>query len=127
MANWAQLLEDQAAKLKDKAFLYLVYQDRSISYADMDKNANRVANYLLKIGAKPADGIATLMNNSPQFLDVFFGIQKIGMYVNTVNTSLRGDQLSYTIDSSDTKYLAVDYDLLDIYETVKDRLPIERP
>lgn len=69
-----------------------MYRDRSISYEDMDKNANRMANYLLKIGAKPTDGIATFMNNSPQFLDIFFGIQKIGMYVNTVNTSIRGDQ-----------------------------------
>jgi len=127
MGNWAQLLEERAVKLKDKPFLYLVYQDRSISYAEMDKNANRLANYLLKIGAKPGDGIATLMNNSSQFLDIFFGIQKIGMYVNTVNTSLRGDQLAYTIDNSDTKYLAVDYDLLDVYETVKYRLPkVER-
>lgn len=127
MANWAQLLENQAAKLKDKTFLYLVYQDRSISYAEMDLNANRVANYLLKIGAAPGDGIATFMNNSSQFLDIFFGIQKIGMYVNTVNTSLRGDQLAYTIDNSDTKYLVVDFDLLDIYQTVKDRLPeVER-
>ncbi len=127
MANWAQLLETQAAKLKDKPFLYLVYQDRSITYGEMDLNANRVANYLLKIGAKPGDGIATLMNNSPEFLDIFFGIQKIGMYVNTVNTSLRGDQLAYTIDNSDTKYLVVDFDLLDVYQTVKDRLPkVER-
>ena len=116
--NWATLLEEQAAKLKDKAFLYLVYQDRSISYADMDLNANRVANFLLKLGASPGDGIATLMNNSPEFLDIFFGIQKIGMYVNTVNTSLRGDQLAYTIDNSDTRYLVVDHDLLDIYQGV---------
>src|SRR5208283_4818653 len=125
--NWATLLEEQAAKLKDKPFLYLVYEDRSISYSDMDLNANRVANYLLKIGAAPGDGIATLMNNSPEFLDIFFGIQKIGMYVNTVNTSLRGDQLAYTIDNSDTKYLVVDHDLLDIYQGVADRTPkVER-
>jgi carnitine-CoA ligase len=126
-ANWATLLEEQAALLKDKAFLYVVYQDRSISYAQMDLNANRVANFLLGMGAQPGEGIATLMNNSPEFLDVFFGIQKIGMYVNTVNTSLRGDGLAYTIDNSDTKYLVVDCDLLDTYQTVKDRLPkVER-
>jgi len=125
--NWATLLEEQAAKLKDKPFLYLVYEDRSISYSDMDLNANRVANYLLKIGAAPGDGIATLMNNSPQFMDIFFGIQKIGMYVNTVNTSLRGDQLVYTIDNSDTKYLVVDHDLIDIYQGVADKTPkVER-
>ena len=125
--NWATLLEDQAAKLKDKPFLYIIYQDRYVSYKDMDLNANRVANFLLNLGATPGDGIATLMNNSSEFLDIFFGIQKIGMYVNTVNTSLRGDQLAYTIDNSDTKYLVVDYDLLDIYHSVEDKTPqVER-
>jgi crotonobetaine/carnitine-CoA ligase len=63
------------------------------------------------------------MNNSSEFLDIFFGIQKIGMYVNTVNTSLRGDQLAYTIDNSDTKYLVVDHDLIDIYQGVAAKTP----
>jgi len=121
--NWAELLEEQAAKLKDKTFLYVVYQDRSISYAEMDQNANRIANFLLNDGAAPGVGIATLMNNSPQFLDIFFGIQKIGMYANIVNTSLRGDQLAYTIDNSDTKYLVMDYELLDIFESVSCKTP----
>ncbi len=122
-SNWAALLEEQAAALKDKPFLYLVYQDRSISYAEMDRNANKVANYLLNIGGSPGQGIATLMNNSPQFLDIFFGIQKIGMYVNTVNTSLRGDGLAFIIDNSDTEYLVVDYDLVDLFRSVADRTP----
>lgn len=116
--NWASLLEEQALKLKEKPFLYIVYQDRYVSYADMDLNANRMANYLLNMGAAPGEGIATLMNNSTEFLDIFFGIQKIGMYVNTVNTSLRGDQLAYIIDNSDTKYLVVDHDLIDTYKSV---------
>jgi crotonobetaine/carnitine-CoA ligase len=120
VTNWAALLEEQAAKLNDKTFVYVVYQDRSVNYQDMDLNANRIANYLLNMGAAPGDGIATVMNNSTEFLDIFFGIQKIGMYVNTVNTSLRGDQLAYTIDNSDTKYLVVDHDLLDIYQGVAD-------
>ena len=61
------------------------------------------------------------MGNSPQFLDVFFGIQKIGMYINTVNTALRGDGLAFIIDNSDTKYLVVDHDLIDLYRSVADR------
>jgi acyl-CoA synthetase (AMP-forming)/AMP-acid ligase II len=69
-SNWGVLLEAQAERLGDKPFLYLVYQDRQVSYREMNDNANRVANYLLKIGAKPGDGIAALMNNSPQFLEI---------------------------------------------------------
>lgn len=121
--NWEMLLEEQAGKFGDKPFLNLVYSDRTISYREMDENANRTANYLLKIGAGPGDGVAMLMNNSPQFLDLFFGMQKIGMYVNTVNTSLRGDSLAYIIDNSDTKFLMVDYDLIELYRSVETQLP----
>lgn len=121
--NWATLLEGQAAKLKDKPFLYYIQQGRTFSYAEMSLNANRIANFFLNMGAVPGEGISTLMNNSPWFLDIFFGIQKIGMYVNPVNVSLRSDGLAYIIDNSDTKYLVVDYDLIDVYLSVKDKTP----
>ena len=122
-SNWGVLLEAQAERLGDKPFLYLVYKDSQVSYREMNRNANRVANYLLQLGAKPGDGIAALMNNSPQFLEVFFGMQKIGMYINPVNTALRGDGLAYIIDNSDTRFLVVDYDLIDLYRSIEDKLP----
>ncbi len=89
--NWAAMLEEQAANRGDHPFLYLIDQDQYISYNEMDKNANRIGNYLLANGGGPGKGIATLMENSSQFLDIFFGIQKIGMYINPVNTELRGE------------------------------------
>ncbi len=74
--NWAAMLEEQAANRGDHPFLYLIDQDQYISYNEMDKNANRIGNYLLANGGGPGKGIATLMENSSQFLDIFFGIQK---------------------------------------------------
>ncbi|MEW6443943.1 MAG: AMP-binding protein [bacterium] len=123
VSNWATVLDEQAEKLGDKPFLYLVYQDRTVSYREMNENANRAADYLLRLGARPGDGIATLMGNSPQFLDLFFGMQRLGMYMVPVNTSLRGDSLSYIIDNSDAKFLIVDHDLMDVYRTVQQELP----
>jgi crotonobetaine/carnitine-CoA ligase len=123
MSNWAVLLEEQAKKLGDKPFLYMVYNDSYISYREMNDNSNRIAKYLIHTGAKPGDGIATLMGNSPQFLDIFFGMQKNGMYINPVNIALKGDGLAYIIDNSDTEYLVVDHDLIDIYKTIKKKIP----
>ena len=123
VATWVSELEKQASVKPDAPFLYVVYQDRSITYGETNRNANRFAHYFLGLGAQPGDGVAVLMNNSPQFLDVFFGIQKIGMYINTVNTALKGDGLAFIIDNSDTRYLVVDYDLLDLYVSVADRTP----
>lgn len=119
MLYWTGELERQAKLIGDKTFLSLVQGGRSVSYGEMDGNANRVANYLLGLGAKPGDGLATLMGNSQQFLDVFFGIQKIGMYINPVNTGLRGEGLAFIIDNSDAKYLVVDHDMMDLYGGVE--------
>jgi crotonobetaine/carnitine-CoA ligase len=120
---WSIELEKKAAVIGEKPFLYLVYEDRFVTYREMDDNANRVANYLISVGAKPGDGLAMLMGNSSQFLDVFFGIQKIGMYVNPVNTGLRGEGLGFIIDNSDTGFLVVDHDKIDLYRSVAGLTP----
>ena len=124
VSTWASVLEEQAAVQPDAPFLYTSSTRTAPSpMARLDRNANRIAHYFLNMGAHPGDGVAILMNNSPEFLDMFFGIQKIGMYINTVNTALKGDGLAFTIDNSDTKYLVVDYDLLDLYKSVAERTP----
>jgi crotonobetaine/carnitine-CoA ligase len=122
-STWVSVLEEQAASRPETPFIHVIYQDRFITYSDMDRNANRFGHYFLKKGASPGHGVATLMNNSPQFLDIFFGIQKLGMYINTVNTSLRGDGLAYIVDNSDCTLLVVDYDLLDLYKSIASKTP----
>ena len=122
-SNWAVLLEEQAEKIGDEPFLHVLYQDRYINYRKMNENANRIAHYLLGLKGGPGVGVGTLMGNSPQFLDLFFGIQKIGMYITPVNTELKGDGLAFTIENSDVEALVIDYDLIDRYRSVEDRLP----
>jgi crotonobetaine/carnitine-CoA ligase len=119
VSNWEHVLEDQAEKLGGKPFLYLVSQDRYVSYLETHENASRIANYLLEAGAGPGDGLATLMGNSQAFLDLFFGIQRVGMYITPVNTALRGDGLSFIVDNSDARFLVVDYDLMELCESVE--------
>ena len=120
---WAEELERQAELIGDKTFLYLLEEERSVSYREMENNANRLANFLLGIGAKPGDGLATIMGNSAQFLDTFFGIQKIGMYINPVNTGLRGEGLAFIIDNCDAKFLIVDHDKMELYQSVASETP----
>jgi carnitine-CoA ligase len=116
----AELLEEKAAKLASQPFLF--FGDRVISYRDMDLNANRVANYLRGRGGKPGRGLAIIMKNSPRWLDVFFGQQKLGMYAVPVNVALRGDQLAHVIDNSDASLVVIDHDLLPYYQAAAERL-----
>ena len=112
----AELLEEKAGKMGGKTFLE--FKDQAFSYSDMDGNANRVANFLRSLGGGPGDGLAMIMKNSPRWLDVFFGLQKLGMYAVPVNVALRGDQLAYIIDDSDARFVVIDHDLLPHYTAI---------
>jgi len=116
----AELLEEKAARLGGKTFLK--FRDQVFSYSDMDQNANRIANFLRSMGGGPGSGLAIIMKNSPRWLDVFFGLQKLGMYAVPVNAALRGDQLAYVIDNSDARFVVIDHDLLPYYLAIESRL-----
>ena len=85
----------------------------------MDQNANKVANLIKSFGDGKGKGIGLFMKNSPRYLDIFFGVQKIGMYIVPLNPELKGDGLRYVIDHSDVEFLVVDGELLDTFDAVK--------
>ncbi len=116
----AELLEERAAKMGGAPFLE--FKDRTFTYAEMDANANRVANFLRSLGGGPGAGLAIIMKNSPRWLDVFFGLEKLGMYAVPVNIALRDDQLTHVLDNSDARFVVIDHDLLPHYRAIEQRL-----
>lgn len=46
--SWAELLEEKRRRWPERTIL--VYEDRELTYRDMDDNANKVANLLMKLG-----------------------------------------------------------------------------
>ncbi len=118
--SWAELLEARAKQMPSKRFL--LYRDETYTYREMDENANRVAGLLLKHGGGRGKGLGIFMRNSPRVLDLFFGAQKIGMYLVPINPELKGDGLAYLINHSDMEYLAVDAELLGSLRAVHGRL-----
>jgi crotonobetaine/carnitine-CoA ligase len=118
--SWGELMEEKAARYKDKVFL--MFENKTFTYRQMNENANRMANYFLSLGGGQGKGVAILMDNSPRFLDIFIGIQKIGMYAVPVNTSLKGDSLLYILNHCDAQYLVIDDTYLETLQKVADRL-----
>ncbi|MFA5322128.1 MAG: AMP-binding protein [Smithella sp.] len=119
--SWAELLEERAAQVPNKKFL--LYENESYTYKEMDFNANKMANLLKSFGGGKGKGIGLFMKNSPRYLDVFFGAQKIGMYLVPLNPELKGDGLQYVIDHSDVEFVVVDGELFETLEAVRKDLP----
>ncbi len=116
----AGLLEDRARIIGDKPMLY--FRGRDYSYSEMDENANRAANFLQGLGGSPGKVVAIVMKNSPRWLDVFFGTQKLGMCGVPTNVQLRGEGLAYIFNHSESDFIVMDHDLYQYYEAIKDSL-----
>ncbi len=105
------ILEDQARAHQDRVFLRC--QGEQVTYGELDKLANRVANSLLRLGVRPGDIVGLLMSNCPQFIYAWFGLAKIGAAAVPINTAYKADLLQYVIDKSDMKMLLISSQFLE--------------
>jgi len=127
-STFADLVKSKAEKVGDKVFLTFIRDfdkgiDEKYTYGDMHIYSNRLANGMLKLGIKKGDGISIFQINSPEFLFTVFGAYKMGCYVVLINTGLRGEELQYIMDHSDSKVLVTHWTLVDRYIDLKEHLP----
>ena len=115
------VLEEQADKLGDKPFLQ--FADRVISFAELDRQVNRAANGLARLGLGPGVGASLMMPNSPEWLFVYFATQKLGAYAVPVNVALKGEGLRHVLDHSDSSILIAHPDYADAIQAVRESLP----
>ncbi|KAM9329062.1 long-chain fatty acid transport protein 6 [Gastrophryne carolinensis] len=107
----------QAQRLPDKAFI--IFNGEVYTYRDMDKRSNRVAQVFMKYSSlKKGDTVAMLMSNEPDFVNVWFGLAKLGCLVGFLNNNIRSRSLLHCFHSCGAKTLIVGADMLDSLEEI---------
>src|SRR5262249_8050366 len=56
----------------------IYYEDRTVSYRELNEEANRYARWAQSIGVIRGDVVALLMENRPEYLFAWLGIVRIG-------------------------------------------------
>lgn len=103
---YRDLIEHQAKNRGDNP--YILHEDQKISFAQYNLATRRAANGMTAQGALPGEGVGILMGNCPEYLYLFYGLPRAGLYSVPINVSLKKDGLRYIIENSDVKYLVVD-------------------
>ncbi len=70
------------------------FADGALSYADMASRANDLARRLLGAGLSPGDRVATLTENHPEHVVLFFACAKAGLIMAPLNWHLTAGELS---------------------------------
>ena len=103
--NLAQLLDDAASRTGGSTAI--ISGDDVLSYDDVDRAANRLANLLERNGLGPGSRIALSCPNVPAFTVAYFAILKLGAIVVPLNVLLRSREIAYHLeDSGADAYLA---------------------
>ena len=116
-----RILADKAARLPDK--VWLLWEDRRLSYADIDAMTNRYANGFAGCGVRRGDHVAVLMPNCPEFFGVVWGLGKLGAVAVPINTAAKGEMLRYFIDQSDCAFVVLDDETVERVAQVAAELP----
>ncbi|MFI5771623.1 amino acid adenylation domain-containing protein [Streptomyces sp. NPDC051658] len=76
----------------------LVCRDRSLSYADLDRQANRLAHALIERGVRPQDPVAVLLGRDVEMTVALFGVAKAGAVYVPMDASYPRERLAYMFD-----------------------------
>ncbi len=85
--------------------------NRRVSYAEIERDANRFANYLVSRGLKPGDKISTICNNSIEFVKALFGIHRAGLVWVPINTMLGPSDMDYILGHAEVRFALIDDNL----------------
>lgn len=116
----APLLQDRCREHPRKPFL--IFQDRSYSYKEVDDLSNRLANGFQKLGIRFKENVCIMLPNCPEFVFIWFGLCKIGAVEFPVNTAYKGDFLRYILNYSDCRFLVIHKDFLPLLQEVEREL-----
>jgi fatty-acyl-CoA synthase len=101
----------------------LIYRDTTLSYRQLEEEANRVANALLDLGIQKYDRVAILAHNTIHHVLTWLGAAKAGCVYLAVNYLLRGKDISYCINHSESKVFIVEDSLYDLVKDVLNEMP----
>ncbi len=100
----------------------IYFEDKIISYRQLNEAANRYAIWATQIGVRKGDVVALLMENRPEYLMAWLGLLKAGAAVALLNTNLRGMPLAHSISVTSARHLVLDAELSATYAEVLPKL-----
>ncbi len=94
----------------------LIEGARSVSFAEVDASASRVAQRLLAEGMQRQERIAYLAKNSVDFFTCVFGAAKAGGALAPINFRLAAREVAQIVGDSGARWMFVGQELAEVAE-----------
>lgn len=106
----AKILARQAATAPDRRFVYFAGQ--WVTYGEADRRANRAANALAAAGVKKGARVALLLRNRLEYLDLWFGLSRLGAIQVPINPEYLAPQMVHMFRRAPIEVVVVEQGLI---------------
>ncbi|WP_409276736.1 fatty acid--CoA ligase [Pseudomonas defluvii] len=101
----------------------IVYRDQlRYSYLTLNERIARLANVLTAAGVKAGDTVAVMDWDSHRYLECMFAIPMIGAVAHTINVRLSPEQILYTMNHAEDRFVLVNSDFVGLYQAIAGHL-----
>jgi len=101
----------------------IVYRDQlRYSYATFNERVARLANVLSEAGVRAGDTVAVMDWDSHRYLECMFAIPMLGAVLHTINIRLSAEQILYTMNHADDKFVLVNSEFVPLYNSIASQL-----
>jgi|GEM_PF-3021239 len=105
-----QLFEEQVEKTPEATAL--VYEEQQLSYAELNRRANRLAHYLRRRGVGPEQVVGLLLERSTEMVVAIMAVLKAGGAYLPLDPAYPEERLRYMLDDSGAELLLTQRELV---------------
>ncbi|URZ15357.1 non-ribosomal peptide synthetase [Clostridium felsineum] len=99
------LFEEQVEKTPDNTAL--IFEDKQLTYSELNRKVNQVARKLRKLGIKPDDFVAIVAERSIEMIVGIYGIIKAGGAYVPIDPNYPEDRIKYMLEDCTPKVILV--------------------
>ncbi|MCB0831050.1 MAG: AMP-binding protein, partial [Solirubrobacterales bacterium] len=112
----------RVAALKYPDREYLLDEKGTLTYGEVHRRSNALANAFAGLGIGPGDGLAVMCRNHRGFVEANLAGWKLGASVILLNTMFSGPQLAVVVEREGAKVVVLDQEFEDLLSGVPDEV-----
>jgi len=122
----ADLLSKRAHLTPERIALVELETGNRYTYAELNERANKLANFMRnKLGVQPGDRVSILAKNSIVYIDLFYGLPKIGAIFAPFNWRLTSRELTFMFNDLEPNVLICEPEFVSVVEEMRSNIKVK--
>jgi fatty-acyl-CoA synthase len=91
----------------------IIFEEEQITYAELHRRANRASCWLQSLGIEKGDRVAVMLNNCPEFIELFLACARLGAIFVPLNFRSAPPELDYFLKNCRPRLFVFGHEFVD--------------